>query len=167
MPRASCRCGQVLTIPEEGDGSSRTVCPKCGARVRVRRRPGVADGFLRFHCPCGRRLKVSAERPPSHGKCPDCGRVVPVPKLGASGKAAPEADTVDLSPEDVAALKAWSERFHASDDAIKTPTHIAAVPASAAPTRAEAGLRICPNCGQPVHLGASACRSCGTPVPRR
>jgi hypothetical protein len=30
----------------------------------------------------------------------------------------------------------------------------------------EAGLRICPRCRKPVHLGASTCRECGSLVPR-
>lgn len=165
MSRASCRCGHVLSLPD--DGSERIVCPACGARVRVRRKPGVADGFLRFYCPCGRRLKVSAQRPPTHGKCPDCGRVVPVPRTGAAAPTHPEADTADLSPEDVAALKSWTERHQAADDASKTPTHVAAFAPAASSTRAEAGLRVCPNCGKPIHLGASSCRACGTPVPRK
>jgi hypothetical protein len=31
----------------------------------------------------------------------------------------------------------------------------------------EAGMRICPRCKKPIHLGASTCRACGTPVPRQ
>ncbi len=31
----------------------------------------------------------------------------------------------------------------------------------------EAGLRVCPACGKPVHLSATTCRECGSPVPRR
>lgn len=166
MPRASCRCGQVLTVPD--DGTERVVCPKCGSRVRVRLRPGAADGFLRFYCPCGRRLKVPADRPPTHGKCPDCGRVVPVPKPGAGGgPSAPESDTADLSPEDTAALKRWSDRHLMVVDPERTPPVVMTAPSTPPTARAEAGLRVCPNCGQPVHLGASACRACGTPVPRK
>jgi hypothetical protein len=30
----------------------------------------------------------------------------------------------------------------------------------------EAGMRFCPRCKKPIHLGASTCRACGTPVPR-
>jgi hypothetical protein len=166
MPRASCRCGQTLTVPS--DGTDRVVCPKCGARVRVRRRAaGTADGYLRFYCPCGRRLKVSAAQPPTHGKCPDCGRVVPVPKTGMGGKPSPETDTEDLSPQDVAALKQWSERHLTARDEQATPPVIATFPPTTPTTRAEAGLRVCPNCGKPVHLGANTCRACGTPVPRK
>ena len=31
----------------------------------------------------------------------------------------------------------------------------------------EAGLRVCPRCGKPVHMSATTCRECGSPVPRR
>jgi hypothetical protein len=31
----------------------------------------------------------------------------------------------------------------------------------------EAGLRVCPRCKKPVHLGAAICRECGTSVPRQ
>ncbi len=31
----------------------------------------------------------------------------------------------------------------------------------------EAGLRVCPGCGKPVHMSATTCRECGSPVPRR
>src|SRR4051794_4986452 len=103
MPRATCRCGEPLNVPE---GSERVVCPRCGARVKVRV-PAVgpvldSDGFLRFNCPCGRRLKVGGGRLPSHGKCPDCGRVVPVPTTGPSSRPVghPETPTEDLAPAD-------------------------------------------------------------------
>jgi hypothetical protein len=172
MPRATCRCGQVLKIPD--GGPDRVICPKCQARIRVRLHAAPADGFLRFFCPCGRRLKVSAAQPPSHGKCPDCGRVVPVPRSSAAGgkpPGHPEADTVDLSAEDVAALERWTGRHQGQAGNLaegKTPQVLsrpAQPPAGSA--RAEAGLRVCPNCRRPVHLGADVCRACGIPVPRR
>jgi hypothetical protein len=28
----------------------------------------------------------------------------------------------------------------------------------------EAGLRVCPGCGKPLHMSATVCRSCGEPV---
>src|SRR5437879_886694 len=103
MTRAYCRCGQLLSVP--AGSSDRVVCPQCGKRVRVRR-IGAApedqgDGFLRFFCPCGRRLKVSAVEPPAHGKCPDCGRIVPVPAQGMVTSGHPEARTEDLSAVDL------------------------------------------------------------------
>ncbi len=169
MPRATCRCGHALNIP--GDGSERVVCPNCGAKVRVRLKPGVGTdtvldgGYLRFNCPCGRRLKVSADASPrpSHGKCPDCGRVVPVPETSQASD--PEATTQELSPADRAVLDEWSQRHVAGEARRPSSTHV--LPTGTAPARSEAGLRVCPGCGRPVHMGASVCRACGIPVPKR
>src|SRR5260370_25131205 len=95
MAQVTCRCGEVLKA--RAGGPERIDCPRCGARIRLRRRSrspgslqGVSepeDGYLRFHCPCGRRLKVRAENRPEAGKCPDCGRVVPVPESAWSAPA--------------------------------------------------------------------------------
>src|SRR3982751_3207685 len=93
MPQAKCRCGELLSFPD--DGPNRVVCPKCQAKVRVRRADssgGRPDGFIRFPCPCGRRLKVSADRPPESGKCPECGRVVRVPTANEAAAALAAAD---------------------------------------------------------------------------
>jgi hypothetical protein len=174
MTRASCRCGQALSLPP-GSGD-RVVCPKCGARVRIRRQEsqraapsGQGDGYVRFFCPCGRRLKVSAERPPSHGKCPDCGRIVPVPAINVLVPAGPDARTADLSPADVAALEKWSEGHRARKPAAAAPQSTTDdIPVqTVAPGRVELGLRLCPSCGKPVHLGSDNCRNCGAAVPRR
>ncbi|MDB5352504.1 MAG: hypothetical protein JWN86_3751 [Planctomycetota bacterium] len=174
MPRATCRCGQALAVP--ADPSERVVCPKCGARVRIRHKPAAAaatevpsDGFIRFFCPCGRRLKVDATAPPPSGKCPDCGRIVPVPasSLVAATRPAghPESPTEELSAVDRSTLERWSGEHLARHP---RPSTKAPSPSAPAPTdKVEVGLRVCPKCGQPVHLGAPACRNCGTPVPRR
>ena len=190
MTRAACRCGQMLTVPESG--SDRVVCPNCGARVRVRQAGGPAapgpgqqgDGYIRFFCSCGRRLKVDAARPPSHGKCPDCGKVVPVPDPAAEPGAVagpgpgpmlppghPESPTQELAPADLALLDAWSKRHlgktaggSVSDPDRPTPM---ALPAERPSDKIEAGLRVCPRCGRPVHLGSVACRECGAHVPKR
>ena len=86
MARVTCRCGEMLTVTT-GD-PDRLTCSRCGAKIRVRRspaqRPEAAeseDGYVRFNCPCGRRLKVRADERPEAGKCPDCGRIVPVPEF--------------------------------------------------------------------------------------
>jgi len=186
MPRATCRCGQTLTIP--ADSPERVVCPQCGARVRVRpRKAATGDGYLRFICPCGRRLKVDAANPPTHGRCPDCDRVVPVPRAGLSPSASAlpvdtESRTADLSPEDLARLEQWVESHRAQPPrpapTVAVPVAVPVVvpalapappPAPAGPsgTRTEAGLRICPGCRKPVHLGADVCRHCGMHVPKR
>jgi hypothetical protein len=176
MPRATCRCGHAFTFPD-GEVPERLVCLKCGAKVRVRLKVPTADGFLRFGCPCGRRLKVSADRSPTHGKCPDCGRVVPVPQPvpGRKPPGHPESPTDELGTEDRATLDAWARRHQVrASNHNPEPTPPAFAPkvtvtgsGEAGPVRAEAGLRICPNCKKPVHLGADVCRVCNTPVPRK
>lgn len=173
MSKATCRCGQSLKIP--GGGVERVVCPKCGARIRLRRPAPVvpADGYLRFFCPCGRRLKVAADQGVAQGKCPDCGRIVPVPTSSASAESNlppghPEAGTIDLSPEEAAGLDRWSSEWAARQGAASPDrTPIIAQPSPAPSERAEAGLRVCPKCKKPIHLGADVCRACGTSVPRR
>jgi hypothetical protein len=166
MPRVTCRCGHKESVP--ADGPERIVCPKCAAKIRVRRQalpgPGESgDGFIRFACPCGRRLKVKAAATPQAGKCPDCGRIVPVPSTNFGSH--PEAPTEDLSPADVAMLDEWSQRRQAMASPSAPPSASAAAKASG--VKVEAGLRVCPRCGRPVHMGAVACRACGTHVPKR
>ena len=190
MPQATCRCGQALTIPP--GGAEWVSCPGCGAKLRVRPKaapptppapaPAEGDGFIRFRCECGKRLKVAATDSPGHGQCPACGAVVPVPQsVSAPGSSAvtpapkPGSRTAEMTAADRARLEEWG-RAHAqkqaaadaddipspSESALPTPAH----PALAA-SRTEAGLRLCPGCRKPVHLGADACRHCGTPVPKR
>src|SRR5690606_28218921 len=119
MPRATCRCGHTLNLPD--DRSDRVVCPKCGARARIRfLQPEdvttTPDGYIRFFCPCGRRLKVSAQDTPPQGRCPYCGRVLPVPadSTGARPPGHPDATTAELSPSERAALDRWIERHGAA-----------------------------------------------------
>jgi hypothetical protein len=170
MPSATCRCGQSLSVPP--DGTERIICPKCGARVRVRRGglpKGDDDGFIRFFCPCGRRLKVSAMQPPKYGKCPDCSRVVPVPEPGVPLRPPPghpEAPTEELNAVDSAMLDEWS-RKHLGETANPGANSTTAIQTTKPTGRAEAGLRVCPKCSKPVHLGAVVCRACGSPVPKR
>jgi endogenous inhibitor of DNA gyrase (YacG/DUF329 family) len=160
----------LMIAPGDPD---RVECPNCGARVRVRRREsmgggkaaGTGDGFLRFFCPCGRRLKVPAENPPSYGKCPDCGRVVPVPSATALAPAGPEDRTVDLSPAELAMLEEWAQDHRARRGPDRSPS--TAEHATFGGASVEVGLRVCPRCGKPVHMGAPACRHCGAAVPRR
>ena len=180
MAGATCRCGQPLEIPP--GGVEHVTCPRCSAKVRLirKRRPGDAsssssgiapgDDFIRFHCPCGRRLKVSAIDRPSHGKCPDCGRVVPVPAGGSGG----ESPTEELAAVDVAMLEAWTKSHLVRGKGKgkgngngEGPKSTAEMAQSAPGRRAEAGFRVCPRCGKPIHLNADTCRGCGTPVPKR
>src|SRR5947209_3916248 len=124
MPRATCRCGQKLSVPI--DGPDRVICPKCSARIRVRKstpKLGTDDGFVRFSCTCGRRLKVRviAGAPlPQAEKCPDCGETVPVPddapvkpSSSAVVKSVPapvlETPTEELDAAELAALESWAQ----------------------------------------------------------
>jgi hypothetical protein len=187
MPRATCRCGEILSVP--ADGSDRIVCPKCSARIRIRRTdaakgPGISDGFIRFSCPCGRRLKVRVEPDmpiPESGKCPDCGRVVPVPASATPTPSSatlptghPEAVTEELSTAELATLDQWRERRQAI--VAQAPRPNAQETTLVMPARGtagsdqvkiEAGLRVCPRCGKPVHMSAIVCRECGAHVPKR
>lgn len=202
MPRVTCRCGEKLDL--KPDSTDRIDCPKCGAKIRLRRSPppqaleeAGGDGYIRFLCPCGRRLKVSGADRPVAGKCPDCGRVVPVPTSKkaittmASGKQPgqnnSEARTEELDAEDLALLETWGSRYAESavraEGPVSTATGLHVVTANpntnaqagfAPPmmpppsaVKFETGLRVCPRCKKPVHLGAAICRECGTPVPRQ
>ncbi len=171
MGAAVCRCGQALEIPSADVGY--VVCPKCSAKVRIIRKPRSGpegavegDGFVRFACSCGRRLKVSLADRPSHGKCPECGKIVPIPakSYAEALNAQSETPTQEMPAADAAALEAWSKDHLARAN---TPQSTAEMPSEPQNRRAEAGMRVCPNCGKPIHLGADTCRGCGTAVPRR
>jgi len=199
MARVTCRCGERLKV--QPDGPERIECPTCGAKIRLRHSvtrttvDGSGDGFLRFPCPCGRRLKVPAADRPVAGRCPDCGRVVPVPtstktsSISSSPKQAAqndsEARTEELDNDDLARLETWGAQYAGKAGSLTTPLstatdiHTTAVESNPAigfstpgmlPTsevQFEAGLRVCPRCKKPVHLGAAICRECGTSVPRQ
>jgi DNA-directed RNA polymerase subunit RPC12/RpoP len=199
MARVSCRCGEKIKI--QPDSPDRIDCPKCGARIRLRRPPPKApgadgDGYLRFLCPCGRRLKVPAADRPVAGRCPDCGRVVPVPAnvravnsptpVKRTVMAGSEARTEELDANDLAQLDQWAGRYRSQTSDPDAPgsatTSLQSVAPGADPAadtgfgsppmpvtsvvKFEAGLRICPRCKKPIHLGAIRCRECGNPVPR-
>lgn len=187
MPRATCRCGHDLPIP--ADPTERVVCGNCGARVRIRtkRAPSdlaAGDGFIRFFCPCGRRLKVDGAAPPPHGKCPDCGVIVPVPATSlatARPPGHPEAPTEEMATSDRDAIERWAAE-HKKAKAAKLPPPPAPTPQpdeaefGTTPTmaftlppsdRVEVGMRICGQCGQPLRLGAESCRECGAAAPKR
>jgi ribosomal protein L32 len=202
MARVTCRCGETLQV-KSGD-PDRLVCSKCGARIRVHRgssalrASGAADdGYVRFNCPCGRRLKVKAADRPDAGRCPDCGRIVPVPESawgspessrGAggqahSGRSRPNARTEDMDAVDLERLEQWASRHLAESNPAENSKEDAATGSyqSLAPTlveepvrgsapssvKIEAGLRVCPRCGKPLHMSATVCRECGEPAPRR
>jgi len=196
MPRATCRCGHDLVIP--ADPTERVKCPGCGAKVRIRRPRDASsslqseDGYIRFFCPCGRRLKVDGAAPPPHGKCPDCGVIVPVPTTSLTSSRPPghpESPTEELAATDRDAIARWSAKHREQAAKIAVPPATTFLPTDAPPPqypqdaedaltptmaftlppsdKVEVGLRICPRCGQPVPMGSATCRNCGTPVPRR
>ncbi len=170
MSKAICRCGCTLPDPEGPD--QRVTCPECGARVRIRiRNRGGSlplDQFIRFHCECGRRLKVRVDDGMTQGRCPDCGRVMAIPSDAQGRGGGLDEDTVDLTPEQMAGLKRWSqeqmERRH-GPNSDHTPVEAQTYHPPEA-DRAEVGMRFCPRCKKPVHLGADACQACGQSVPR-
>lgn len=200
MARVTCRCGETFNV--KSTDPAQLVCSRCGAKIRVRREPapavmgGADDGYVRFNCPCGRRLKVRAVDRPEAGKCPDCGRIVPVPESAWSqagsapggwplaGRTRPDARTEEMDAADFAHLEAWASRHRGSPQPAQMPapagtttSHeaLGALPPALAKkpdepspaTRMEAGLRVCPRCGKPVHMSATVCRNCGEPVPKR
>jgi hypothetical protein len=49
---------------------------------------------------------------PSHGRCPDCGRTVPVPAPENTRMDDPaELPTSELTPEEVAVMNGWRSRY--------------------------------------------------------
>ena len=172
MGQAICRCGQPLDVPP--GAVTHLTCPSCSAKVRIVRkgaaegksgqRPGSSgDGFVRFLCPCGRKLRVSLLDRPTHGKCPGCGKVVPVPADAAS-YVSPESPTAEMPAADQARLAAWTKTHVGPERAAPAD---AGAGGAAPPRRLEAGLRVCPRCGKPIHMGSETCRGCGTTVPKR
>jgi len=187
MARVICRCGEKLEV--DRGGPERVVCPRCQARIRVRRaQPGEGgDGLIRFHCRCGRRLKVRAAERPEAGRCPDCGTVVPVPKpearpaatvpLASNAGAAragfdDDARTQDMDAAELARLQRWAARHGVlpgggSSTAVPPPSPPAEASYSPPPSlKVEAGLRICPRCRRPLHMSATTCRACGASTPK-
>ena len=185
MARVTCRCGETLTVTT-GD-PDRLTCPRCGAKIRVRRSPSqqpqaveLGDGYVRFNCPCGRRLKVRSDERPEAGKCPDCGRIVPVPDSGqeaqstaaaskGQGRTHPTGRTQDMDAADLERLTKWASRFQAaanpnqqpgaetttSHQALNTVSPVALAHAGTSPgMKMEAGLRVCSRCGKPLHMSA-------------
>jgi hypothetical protein len=192
MALVTCRCGEILTVT--ASDPDRIVCPRCEAKIRIRRSqkspgsdlpPPVGSEFIRFYCPCGRRLKVRASEKTDAGKCPDCGRIVPIPEAArraAAGDAragspadAAEVRTAELDAADLERLEQWS-RKHAEADSPEpqpignssTSSHLhRTLDTKSSVVKIEAGLRICPGCGKPLHISATVCRNCGAPVPKR
>ena len=187
MPRITCRCGEVLTV--NSGASERLTCPRCAARIHVRRDPSLkvnldskGDGYARFYCPCGRRLKVRVQSRPSAGKCPDCGRVVPIPSSvfehvtnfqGAVDSlgpqiSEPEARTADLDQEDLLRLEQWW--IHHRSQVEQTNTEPQQLPQTfskvdeSLPSVRLAGRNMNEQLGIGVEAGLRVCSHCGIPL---
>ena len=194
MASITCRCGEKVKLPSEKRAYVK--CGGCGASIRLRSLPHSEtayenDGFIRFFCSCGRRLKVRAQARPKVGKCPDCSRVVPVPvgKDGNSNLSIANADsetrTQDLDVLDLSELKKWSAKYLAeygeSENCLKQTRPATSIlevhkynfgaihgeTLKSSVVKFETGLRICPQCKKPLHLGADNCRECGIFFPRQ
>ena len=86
--RMTCACGKSLRLSRQYAGQI-VRCPHCRAEIAVGRdRPLAAqadmvtpdDGFIRFVCTCGRRMKVPSRYAGRSGKCPRCAVRVTVPR---------------------------------------------------------------------------------------
>lgn len=84
----TCVCGKSLRLSRQYAGQT-VCCPACGAELTVERdRPSASqgdvvtpdDGFIRFVCTCGRRMKVPSRYAGRSGKCPRCGVRVTIPR---------------------------------------------------------------------------------------
>jgi hypothetical protein len=89
-----------------------------------------------------------------------------------------ESRTAEMDSEDLARLQEWTANHLGRAggpvyDNDVTPSAVASFgqafddEPSQSKVKFEAGLRVCPACGKPVHLSATTCRECGSPVPRR
>jgi ribosomal protein L40E len=202
MARVICRCGETLMVPSRD--LEHLVCSRCGAKVRLRRKAVVrngsappTDGYIRFPCPCGRRLKVRRDERLEVGRCPDCGRVLPVPlsddgelpgfRGTASGSLAGSSEsntrTAELDLTDLERLGQWSDTHrlgavqqNGSTDRIPNganqvpesrPIMVPSTVEDPSAIEREAGLRICHSCGTPLHINATFCRSCGGLAPKQ
>jgi hypothetical protein len=99
---------------------------------------------------------------------------MPAPSSGTLPTGHPEASTEELSTTDLAVLDEWRERRQtvvarqAKPPGVETTTVIPTLkPSPPDRGKVEAGLRVCPRCGKPVHLSAIVCRNCGAHVPKR
>ena len=169
--------------------------PACGGLPPPEEMDAAGDGFVRFHCPCGRRLKVPAKGGPRRASAPTAGGLSrslrPRGPRQSPGKnryqAIPKHGPRKWTPTTWPAWKngprrIWPIPIAPATRATKTTSLVPVLPGTdpvadtayinpATPPNSavkfEAGMRICPRCKKPIHLGASTCRACGTPVPRQ
>ena len=132
MARVTCRCGETLKVTS-GD-PDRLTCPRCGAKIRVRRSPSQQPEAIEL----GGRLSAiqlplrqAAEGPelmsgPKLGNVRIAGAIVPVPESGWTQTAGvrsrlekPGAGRIPLRARkiwmqiDLERLERWASRFQA------------------------------------------------------
>lgn len=96
--RVRCSCRKEIEVSRQYAGKI-VQCPRCRERVQVPREgaqrplgtPGSASPtaapkkgprlYIRFACPCGRKMKVPTRYAGRSGKCPQCGATVRVPEV--------------------------------------------------------------------------------------
>jgi hypothetical protein len=77
-----------------------------------------------------------------------------------------------MDAADLSRLEQWASGHGGKPVAAADPpqglgTTVSHESLDAAAVKMEAGLRVCPRCGKPVHMSATVCRDCGEPVPKR
>ena len=186
MARVTCRCGEILEV-SSGDPEQLS-CLRCGAKIRVRRSlknkratAPSGDGFMRFYCPCGRRLKIRIEEQSEAGKCPNCGRIVPVPESArlATDKTSKQAQgqgqrgrplsgmrTVDMDAADFEHLEQWSRRHQAKASRQEDPKQGATpdVKMEVQDVRQMEATALEVPKALNVEAGLRVCTRCGTPL---
>ncbi len=93
---ATCSCGQVVKASRQYGGQT-VCCPACKGEVMMpealpAERPSTGlsgavghDGYIRFACSCGKRIKVSVRQAGRRGRCPRCDARIRVPRAPEHG----------------------------------------------------------------------------------
>ena len=159
-----CRCGNVLDF-KLGPAGYKTLCPRCGAVVRLRvplamtrgaEQPPVADAQVGGVGAAISEASVEDAEATARAAADGVGAPTLPPAAFPYGETDPpgsagESETEELSAEEVAAL-----------DTPRAPSDVSALIAAASPGFREFGARGCPACGELVALGRTICRHCGT-----
>jgi hypothetical protein len=91
---ATCSCGRTISTSRQYSGKI-VRCPDCKGRVLMPEsiEPALQqgpkafsrdDGFIRFACSCGKRIKMPARYAGRWGKCPQCDARVRIPASGGA-----------------------------------------------------------------------------------
>ena len=175
MPRATCRCGQSLERPRRRDRAGRL--PELrgqGPGPPAGREPVGAggDGGGGVH-PVQLPVRPSAQGRAAAGAKPVArqvprlrpGRPRPRDRARSPRRATPRRPTEELTDRRPRRARPLDRAATSTRGRPRPPAAPPLLPTSPAPYPTEAGLRVCPGCGKPVHLGADVCRECGTKVP--